>query len=142
MAIGVPRVLLQGEIDEVVGIQVADVGVTVPSTFSYTVTYLGGAIETKVIDVTVHDVGSPSSLGIFGGACDDILGGGISNDAIFGGFADARLGGLSDHQLDRFETLLAANDSDLYNWISGLKAPPENRKTDVFQMILDFKYHL
>ncbi len=64
------------------------------------------------------------------------------NDAIFGGFADARLGGLSDHQLDRFETLLAANDSDLYNWISGLKAPPENRKTDVFQMILDFKYHL
>ncbi len=36
----------------------------------------------------------------------------------------------------------AENDSDLYNWISGLKTPPVNRKTDVFQMILDFKYHL
>ncbi len=64
------------------------------------------------------------------------------NDAIFGGFADTRLAALSDDQLDRFEDLLAENDGDLYNWISGLKEPPENRKTDVFQMILDFKYHL
>ncbi len=64
------------------------------------------------------------------------------NDAIFGGFADARLAGLNDDQLDRFEELLAENDSDLYNWISGLKEPPENRKTDVFKMIMDFKYQL
>lgn len=61
------------------------------------------------------------------------------NDALFGGFADARLAGLSDDQMDRFEDLLAENDSDLYDWISGLKEPPENRKTDVLQMILDFK---
>lgn len=64
------------------------------------------------------------------------------NDALFGGFADARLAGLSDDQLDRFEALLAENDGDLYNWISGLEEPPENHGTDVFRMILDFKYHL
>ncbi len=64
------------------------------------------------------------------------------NDALFGGFADAHLTALSDDQLDRFEALLAENDGDLYDWISGLKEPPENHGTDVFRMILDFKYHL
>lgn len=40
-------------------------------------------------------------------------------------FAEARLDGLDDAELDAYESLLAENDQDLYQWISGQRPAPE-----------------
>lgn len=45
-------------------------------------------------------------------------------DIILGGFADARLTGLSPEALAVFEDVLEENDQDLYCWIAGQAAPP------------------
>lgn len=46
-------------------------------------------------------------------------------DLLFGQFADGALAGLSDPELDQFETLMDENDQDLYLWISGATEVPE-----------------
>lgn len=45
-------------------------------------------------------------------------------DLILGGYADRFLGAMDAEALDRFETLLAEEDTDLYAWITGREAPP------------------
>lgn len=46
-------------------------------------------------------------------------------DLILGRFADERLGELSDAELTLYDALLAENDQDLYQWVSGqAEAPP------------------
>ncbi len=59
-------------------------------------------------------------------------------DLILGRFADARLGGLSDAQLDRYEALLREDNMDIYNWTTGKVPPPPEREDDVMQLIRDF----
>ena len=46
-------------------------------------------------------------------------------DLLFGQFADGALAGLSNPELDQFETLMDENDQDLYRWVSGGEAHPE-----------------
>lgn len=60
------------------------------------------------------------------------------NDALMGGFAEAKLTELSDDQLGRLEALLAVNDQDLYKWITGAVPVPDAYDTDVFNLIRDF----
>ena len=45
-------------------------------------------------------------------------------DLILGGYADRFLGAMDAAALDRFEALLAAEDTDLYAWITGRDTPP------------------
>lgn len=45
-------------------------------------------------------------------------------DLILGRFADDRLGGFDDAQLEAFDALLAEDDHDLFAWILGRAAPP------------------
>ncbi|MBL4807310.1 MAG: succinate dehydrogenase assembly factor 2 [Rhodobacteraceae bacterium] len=45
-------------------------------------------------------------------------------DLILGTFADAMLTKLDPETLDRFESLLAENDQDLYPWFSGQEDAP------------------
>lgn len=45
-------------------------------------------------------------------------------DLILGPFFDSRGGELEDTVLDDYETLLAENDQDLYQWFSGQAAAP------------------
>lgn len=45
-------------------------------------------------------------------------------DMMVGGFAEMALGGMDGAGLDAFETLLDANDHDIYGWIVGAVAPP------------------
>jgi antitoxin CptB len=45
-------------------------------------------------------------------------------DLILGGYADARLAAMDGPALDRFEGLLAEDDHDLYQWVTGQSAPP------------------
>jgi len=46
-------------------------------------------------------------------------------DLILGGYADGALAGLEPTILDQFESLLAENDHDLYQWISGTVSSPK-----------------
>ena len=45
-------------------------------------------------------------------------------DLILGAYADARLAGLDDAALGLYDALLAENDHDLYQWITGQAAAP------------------
>lgn len=61
------------------------------------------------------------------------------NDLIFGQFAEAFLADMSAEQLDRFEELIAQNDSDLFSWVSGRVPVPPQFDHDVTQQLLRFK---
>jgi antitoxin CptB len=60
------------------------------------------------------------------------------NDILFGGFAERYLATLTPDQLDRFETLLAENDTDLFNWVTGKQPVPAEWDDDVMAMIKAF----
>ncbi|TCO68312.1 succinate dehydrogenase assembly factor 2 [Rhodovulum euryhalinum] len=45
-------------------------------------------------------------------------------DLILGGYADAHLAGMDAAALDAFDALLAEDDHDLYQWVTGQAAPP------------------
>ena len=47
-------------------------------------------------------------------------------DIILMRFADARLDSLSEAELDAYDAVLAQNDQDLYQWVSGQSEPPAN----------------
>ncbi len=61
-------------------------------------------------------------------------------DLMLGRFADTMLARLTAEQLDRYETLLANPDPDIYLWISGGEAVPEAFDSDVMKMLKNFKY--
>ena len=60
------------------------------------------------------------------------------NDILFGGFADKYLAALNAEQVDRFETLLAETDTDLFNWITAKEPVPEHLDHDVMAMLKTF----
>jgi antitoxin CptB len=60
------------------------------------------------------------------------------NDIFFGGFAEAHLAGMTDEQVRRFETLLEANDPDLFNWVTGAKPVPPEHDNDVMALLKTF----
>lgn len=45
-------------------------------------------------------------------------------DMILIRYSDARLSAMSEPELDLYDALLAENDQDLYQWVSGQVAPP------------------
>lgn len=45
-------------------------------------------------------------------------------DLILTAFADAKLDGMDDEGLSRFDALLEENDQDLYQWVTGQKEAP------------------
>ena len=54
-------------------------------------------------------------------------------------FAEHHLGDLDAGQLDRFETLLEANDNDLLDWIVGRKAVPATIDCHLLDMIKNIR---
>jgi antitoxin CptB len=60
------------------------------------------------------------------------------NDILFGGFAAKYLLSLSPEQVERFETLIAQGDNDLFNWVTGNEAVPDEFNHDVMAMIQVF----
>lgn len=60
------------------------------------------------------------------------------NDILFGGFAAKYLETLSSEQAERFETLIAENDTDLFNWVTGKDDVPEHLDHDIMAMIKKF----
>jgi antitoxin CptB len=61
-------------------------------------------------------------------------------DLLLGSFAERYLLGFTPEQIDRYETLLGAEDVDLLAWIAGRAAPPTERESDVLRLLLAFKY--
>ncbi len=61
-------------------------------------------------------------------------------DLMLGRFADTMLAQMTAAQLDRYETLLANPDPDIYQWISGGEAVPDAFDSDVMTMLKNFKY--
>jgi antitoxin CptB len=53
-------------------------------------------------------------------------------DLIFGVFAMAELARLDDGELDQFEALLDAPDQEVYAWLRGHSAPPQEFDTPLF----------
>jgi antitoxin CptB len=60
-------------------------------------------------------------------------------DLVLGGFADRYLATMNQQQLTQFEALLQEPDPDLLIWVGGLEAPPEHHRTDLFDLLMDFK---
>ncbi|MAP95505.1 MAG: succinate dehydrogenase assembly factor 2 [Ponticaulis sp.] len=61
-------------------------------------------------------------------------------DLIIGSFAEAHLPELSDENLKEFERLLDVPDWDMYAWLTGGVAVPENYSGPVMDLLLGFKY--
>lgn len=47
-------------------------------------------------------------------------------DLILSAYAGARLSGMDDAALDRYDALLNENDHDLYQWVTGQSDAPED----------------
>ncbi|MBT6205198.1 MAG: succinate dehydrogenase assembly factor 2 [Rhodospirillaceae bacterium] len=60
-------------------------------------------------------------------------------DFLMGRFADTVLEKLDDEQLKRFEALLELPDPDVYAWILGQKPVPEDKQTDVLDLLLEMR---
>ena len=61
-------------------------------------------------------------------------------DLFLGAFADRYLGRLSPEQILRYETILDANEHEIYAWLSGRAPVPPAYDNDVMAMILKFNF--
>lgn len=61
-------------------------------------------------------------------------------DLIMGSFADRHIPDFTESDLTAYEDLLETGDPDLYNWISGVKAPPANLITPLLEKLMSHKY--
>jgi antitoxin CptB len=53
-------------------------------------------------------------------------------DLIFGAFADIHLPALTEPELDQFEALLEAPDTEVYGWLRGSEPVPDEFNSAVF----------
>lgn len=60
-------------------------------------------------------------------------------DLILGGWADRHLDAADAATLDRFEAVMAEADQDLYAWVSGQSAPPEEIAPMLRRIADDFR---
>jgi len=61
-------------------------------------------------------------------------------DLIMGRFADAHIAQLSDSELDQYEHLLEALETDLLAWLTGGLAVPPEHDTAMFRRVRDFHF--
>ena len=61
-------------------------------------------------------------------------------DLILGHFADSSLESLSDSELDTYEELIGAEDTALYNWLTGRENVPSEHDTELFARIRTFNH--
>jgi antitoxin CptB len=61
-------------------------------------------------------------------------------DLIMGRFADAHIAALSDAELNEYEHLLEALETDLLTWVTGVTAVPPEHDTAMFRRVRDFHF--
>ncbi|WP_147126157.1 succinate dehydrogenase assembly factor 2 [Shimia ponticola] len=59
-------------------------------------------------------------------------------DVILTKFADAHLRSLDAAELDAYEAMLAENDQDLYQWVSGQKPAPAEHAAMIDRIMSEF----
>lgn len=59
-------------------------------------------------------------------------------DLIMGRFADEHIEGFNDAELDQYEHLLDAIETDLLAWVTGVMAVPPEQDTVMFKRVRDF----
>jgi len=62
------------------------------------------------------------------------------SDLFLGAFAGEYLPKFSPEQLNRYEDLLAENDTKLFEWIYRRAEPPREKSSDVLDLLLGFKF--
>ena len=62
-------------------------------------------------------------------------------DLLLGQFADARIGELSDEQLDQLEDFMEAQDVDIFSWFAGSKPVDPAYDRPIFAVIKAFHTH-
>ena len=60
-------------------------------------------------------------------------------DILLGAFARAHVPGFDAGQCDRYEHLLGAGDPVILDWALGRETPPSAYKSDVLDLLLNFK---
>ena len=60
-------------------------------------------------------------------------------DLVLGPFADAHLEGYGAAELDRLETLMAEEDTDLLKWVMGQEPVPAGIDTDFLDTIIAYR---
>ena len=60
-------------------------------------------------------------------------------DLILGQFADQNIDRLDDDQLDVLEALMAIDDRDLVQWVTGEQPVPEEFDTEIFRRVCDYR---
>ena len=61
-------------------------------------------------------------------------------DLLMGSFADRNLANFGEKELVEFEEILCQNDPDVYDWVSGQKLVPEERKSSVLDLLLQHRF--
>jgi len=59
-------------------------------------------------------------------------------DLIMGRFADVHIEGFSGTELDQYEHLLDALETDLLSWMTGIAEVPAEHDTAMFRRVRDF----
>jgi antitoxin CptB len=62
-------------------------------------------------------------------------------DILIGTFAARHLAGMDLAQLERYERLLDEEDADLMDWLMGKYPVPDDVKSDVFDLLQQFKLY-
>ncbi len=60
-------------------------------------------------------------------------------DLVLGPFADAHLDGYGTPELDRLETLMDEEDTDLLKWVMGQEPVPAGTDTDLLDTIIAYR---
>ena len=60
-------------------------------------------------------------------------------DLVLGPFADAHLEGYGTPELDRLETLMDEEDTDLLKWVMGQEPVPANTDADLLADIIAYR---
>lgn len=63
-------------------------------------------------------------------------------DLIMGRFAEARLNSLDAAELEEFERLLDAPDTEVFAWVTGREQVPENYQGPVLDQLQAFRFEL
>jgi antitoxin CptB len=61
------------------------------------------------------------------------------NDILLGQFARAHIAEFTAAELDQYERLLATGDNDIFDWVSGKVAVPDEMDGDVVRKLLAFR---
>jgi antitoxin CptB len=62
-------------------------------------------------------------------------------DLLIGSFADRYLATFDEQNLRQFESLLAENDPDIYDWMTGQKPEPPEHRNVVFDLLVQFRIY-